>query len=512
MAISTEEGVLMMRKRGSKQRQFSFFIIGLALLVTACGKQEELTDFSGVFRGQVIIGDLDWKEITTLSSTNPIRQRGKAVGAVDLPAMGSRCTGFLISENILMTNHHCIPTSGHARGVTVKFKHEKGVSPAGHAKYDCSEFIGNNRELDFALLKCEGYPGRKFGFVELDSDQKTQGSSIYIVQQNCDYYMNRGCDWTKKVSEGSITRVASEYSHNADTLGGSSGSPVFSKVTHEVVGIHHAGAGNNGMGRGYENFAVPMSKIVPYILTHFPQVDLGESNSDNDQGSTDQGQTYEPNNGLSSSAFVGLPFNADLSVSSSRDNDYFKVKTPSAGKLKVKVTFSHSKGDLDIKLINGSKKTIAKSESTSNTEKIEYDVQKDTFYVKVYGYKGATGKYQIEINFEEETSGNEPNNSIATATKISLPTSLNKKIDTAGDLDFYEFKLTKTKYITANLTFQHSRGDLDIYLLNSNGEVVDKSTGTKNLEKVERSLSKGTYYIVVMGYQSAKGDYQLNIK
>lgn len=504
----------MKRKRGSKEGSFSFFIIGFALLMTACGKQEKPTDFAGVFSSQIIIGDLDWKEITTLSSSNPIRQKGKAVGAVDLPAMGSRCTGFLISENVLMTNHHCIPTSSHARGVTVKFKHEKGVSPANHAKYDCSEFIGNNRELDFALLKCTGNPGRKFGFVELDSDQKSQGSSIYIVQQNCDYYMNRGCDWTKKYSEGSITKVAAEYSHNADTLGGSSGSPVFSKTTHEVVGIHHAGAGNNGMGRGYENFAVPMSKIVPYILTHFPQVDLGGSSDDgdDDQGSGDQGQDYEPNNSLSSSAYVGLPFYADLSVSNSKDNDYFKVRTTSAGKLKVKVSFVHAKGDLDVKLINGSKKTIAKSESTSSTEQIEYDVQKGTFYVKVYGYKGATGKYKIEISFEGQAVGNEPNDSIATATAVSLPTTLKKKIDTAGDLDFYEFKLTKTKFVSANLTFSHASGDLDLYLLNSNGEVVDKSTGTKNLEKVGRSLSKGTYYVVVKGYKSAKGAYQLSLK
>jgi V8-like Glu-specific endopeptidase len=510
MATSTEEGVLMKRER--KEGKFVFFILGFMLLVTACGRQEKPTDFAGVFSSQIIIGDLDWKEITTLSTSNPIRSNGKAVGAVDLPVMGSRCTGFLISEDVFMTNHHCIPTSSHSRGVTVKFKHEKGVSAADHAKYDCSEFIGNNQELDFALLKCSGSPGRKFGFVKLDSDQKSQGSSIYIVQQNCDYYNDSNCDWTKKYSEGKITKVAAEYSHDADTLGGSSGSPMFSKTTHEVVGIHHAGAGNNGMGRGYENFAVPMSKIVPYILTNFPQVDLGGSGDDSDQDSGDQGQDYEPNNSLTNAAFVGLPFYADLSISSSTDNDYFKVKTNSSGKLKVKVSFVHSKGDLDVKLINGSKQTIAKSESTSSVEQIEFEVGEGTFYVKVFGYKGAKGSYKIEVTFEGQAAGNEPNDSIATATPVALPMVLKKEIESDGDKDFYEIKLASTKTVSASLSFSHSRGDLDLYILNTDGEVVDKSTGTKDLEAISRSLSKGTYYVVVVGYKSATGSYQLSLK
>lgn len=504
-----------MRARGRESKFFkSIILISTMVLLGACGKQNLPSDYSSVFQSQIIIGDLDWKEITGLSSSNQIRINGKAVGDVDLPVMGSRCTGFLISEDVFMTNHHCIPSSRYASGVTVKFKHEKGVSTANQAKYNCSTFIGNNRELDFALLKCAGKPGRKFGFVKLDSDAKSKNTSIYIVQQNCDYYTSSDCDWTKKYSEGNITKVAAEYSHNADTLGGSSGSPVFSKSNHEVVAIHHAGAGNNGRGRGYENFAVPMSKIVPYILTHFPQVDLGGSSDDgSDDGDDDQSaQDYEPNNSLSSSAYVGLPFEANLKVGSSSDNDYFKFKTTSAGKIKVKVTFSHSEGDLDLKLINGSRKTIAKSESTSSQESIEYDAPKGTFYVKVFGYKGAKAKYKIQISVNGQAVGNEPNDSVATATSVSLPTELDKKIDTAGDLDYYEFKLTHGKTVDVSLSFDHSVGDLDLFLINESEDVLDKSTSVKSFEKMTKYLPKGTYYVVVKGYKSAKGSYKVKLK
>lgn len=241
--------------------------LSIVIIVSSCGQQNQNGD--EVLGSSIIVGDLDWKEVTSLSSTHPIRVNSKAVADIDLPVMGSRCTGFMITEDILMTNQHCIPSSSYARGVTARFNHELNVQKSDIEEFDCSTFIGNNEELDFALLKCSGSPGRKYGVVSLSADAERVGASVYVIQQNCDYYSKSDCDWTKKYSLGSITKVADEYSHNADTLGGSSGSPVFSNSSNKVVALHHAGYGNNGMGRGYENYAVPMSKILPVLKTRF---------------------------------------------------------------------------------------------------------------------------------------------------------------------------------------------------------------------------------------------------
>jgi len=375
-------------------------LLGVLVLATSCGKQDQANSGpAALMDSNIIVGDLDWREITDLYSSHPIRQAGKAVGDVDLPAMGSRCTGFLISEDVFMTNHHCIPTPSHARGVTVAFKHEKGVSERNYEKYDCSTFIGNNRELDFALLKCQGQPGAKFGFVTLDSDQKSKNHEIYIVQQNCDYYSNRSCDYTKKFSKGKITAVRDSYTHNADTLGGSSGSPVFSQDSNEVVAIHHAGYGNNGRGRGYENYAVPMSKIVPYILTNFPQVDLGGGSSDGgDTGGSDQGEEEDDDNDTRAKATkVSTSFSKSKKVDDSTDVDYYKFTIRKSRTMTVKMSFSHRAGDLDLKLYSSAGKLVAKSESTSNVESFAKYLKSGTYYIKVYGYRGATGDYKLSL-------------------------------------------------------------------------------------------------------------------
>lgn len=482
-----------------------------ALVFSACGKQGSGEQGSAT-ASSIIVGDLGWKEISSLSTSSPIRQAGKSVADIDLPVMGSRCTGFLISENILMTNHHCIPTSSHSRGVTAVFNHVKGVSKSSHTKYDCSTFIGNNSKLDYALLKCKGFPGRTYGFVELDDTQMTRGDEIYIVQQNCDYYSDRDCDYTKKYSLGSISQVADEYTHNADTLGGSSGSPVFDKETNSVIAIHHAGLGNNGMGRGVENYAVPMSKIVPHILTNFPSVDLGEvSDDDDDDDNTQTGD--EPNDSRSKATTLGGSSLAsrEAEISTSTDVDYYSVKVPTGSKVSVSISFSNSKGDLDLLVLSSTGSTLGKSASTSNIEKVEVSSASGTVYFKVFGYKGAQGSYKLSFQVTKKavTTSNDTKEG---ATKISLPYSrTNLSIGTTKDLDHYTFSVTRTKQVTASISFSHSAGDLELYLMSSTGKVIAKSTSTKSLENISKTLSPGKYYVLVFGYKGAKGKYSLKV-
>lgn len=481
-----------------------------ALIFSACGKQGS-GDQGSVTASSIIVGDLGWKEISSLASNSPIRQAGKSVADIDLPAMGSRCTGFLISENILMTNHHCIPTSSHSRGVTAVFNHVKGISKSSHRKYDCSTFIGNNSKLDYALLKCNGFPGRTYGFVELDDSQMNRGSSIYVVQQNCDYYSKRDCDYTKKYSLGSITKVADEYSHNADTLGGSSGSPVFSKVSNSVIAIHHAGLGNNGMGRGVENYAVPMSKIVPHILTNFPSVDIGDVSDDDDDDDTTQ-TGDEPNDSRSKATVLsGSSLTSRAAeIATTSDVDYYSVKVPSNSKVTVSISFSNSKGDLDLKVLSSTGSTLGKSASTSNVEKVDLSSASGTIYFQVFGYNGAKGAYKLSYKVTKKVATS--NDKKEGATKISLPYSRSSlSIGTSKDLDHYTFTISRTTQVTASISFTHSSGDLELYLMSSSGSVIAKSTSTKSLEKITKTLSSGKYYVLVFGYKGAKGKYKLEV-
>ena len=483
------------------------------LVFSACGKQGGANGDGTPISSSIIVGDLGWKEITSLSSSHPIRRVGKSVAHIDLPAMGPRCTGFLISESILMTNHHCIPTSSHARRVTAVFNHEKGVSKSSQEKYDCSTFIGNNRKLDYALLKCKSFPGRKYGVVELDDTQMQRGDALFIVQQNCDYDQSRDCDYTKKYSLGVITKVEDEYAHNADTLGASSGSPVFSSETNTVIAIHHAGLGNNGQGRGIENYAVPMSKIVPHILTNFPSVDLGDVGSGGDDGDDDQPVGDEPNDSKSKATFLsGTSLTSrSAEISTATDVDYYKISVPSGSKVKVSINFKHSQGDLDMKVLSSSGSTLGKSAGTGNSESVAVASASGTVYFQVYGYRGAKTKYTLSFSVTKKKVTS--NDTRAGATKVSVPYSTStKSIGTSKDLDHYTFTVTKTKKVTASISFTHSKGDLELYLMNSSGKVIAKSTSTKSFESVSKTVSSGKYYVLVFGYKGAKGKYSMSIR
>ncbi|OUR98694.1 hypothetical protein A9Q84_04580 [Halobacteriovorax marinus] len=479
-------------------------------LFISCGKQDE-TPMNGneFFDSQIIIGDVDWREITSLTSTSAIRKASSPVADIELPVVRSRCTGFLISEDILMTNEHCIPTADHAEGVKASFRHLKGMAESSWETFDCSTFVLNNKELDFALLKCAGKPGRKFGFVKLDSTAKRNGTSIYIVQQNCDYYSARGCDWTKKYSKGKITEVADEYTHNADTLGGSSGSPMFDARTHKVVGLHHAGYGNNGMGRGFENYAVPMSKIVPAIKSRLPGVFGGGSSTPGT--STDR---TEPNNSLSKAYKLSGKSQSvkGLKISSSSDKDYFSLKAVTGSKVSVKTKFTHSAGDLDVYQVDASGKVMNKVESSNNDEEFSFTANGKTAYFVVFGYKGARNTYSLEVVVKKSTaSAPTSNNTISKATYLRGDQDFSESLDYKNDVDYFKFVVSRTATVKVNVSFNHSQGDLDILLINSSRKIIASSKSSKSLESISKTLAKGTYYVKVYGYKGVTNNYQLKL-
>jgi hypothetical protein len=226
---------------------------------------------------KIIVGDFepDWVNIEIVDNEQ-IREQSRAIGRLILPAKkNAACTAFLISDDVIMTNHHCISSAEDAVGAKVYFNY---LSEGEHQTVICDKFISNNEKLDYALLKCEGSPGNIFGKVKLSQNEPDNGMPIYLIHQNCDYYQIKGCKRSKKLSFGSITGFnSSRVYHNADTLPGSSGSPIFSLDTHEVIGLHNSGSGheeNNGRrnGRGKTNLGIKMSQILSEIQVILPDL------------------------------------------------------------------------------------------------------------------------------------------------------------------------------------------------------------------------------------------------
>lgn len=241
--------------------KFIFFVLLLKMIVSCSPSGDSKNSYlSSCSDNPLIIGDNDWIHFEETGDDNQ-NLNEMTVGLVTIPKLFAKCTGFMINEDTLMTNNHCIPDEQKAENVTVHFR----IDSQKRLKYDCSEFIMTSFLLDFTLMRCAGKPGREVGWVGLSQERPLVNQSIYVVQENCDYIENPRCTIDKFVSFGKVLKSQTNRTyHNADTLGGSSGSPVFSVATQQVVAIHNSGSYGSGQEPDV-NLGVPMFQIKSFI-------------------------------------------------------------------------------------------------------------------------------------------------------------------------------------------------------------------------------------------------------
>lgn len=347
-------------------------------------------------KSAVIINTIDWQEAATLAEGTAERANSKAVAYISIPARGTRCTGFMISPDVLMTNEHCISQAADARGVTANFRYE--LNATSSQTFDCSTFVGNDAALDYALLQCTGRPGDVVGVVDIDARPARRDEAVYAIHQNCDYYTDRSCAPTKKLSPGLVRQTGgAEFGHDADTLGGSSGSPVFAKSSHKVIGLHHVGRGGNNMGRGTMNMAVSMANIVPVLRQRYPGLQLGaRAPADTPSTPAPTTDSYEPNDTRAGAASITLPFASTTARIDANDLDVYGF-TSDGGARTITLTFTHAQGDLDLVVEDATGAAVARSAGVSNVERIAKALPAGPLFVRVLGYRGAQGAYTLTV-------------------------------------------------------------------------------------------------------------------
>jgi len=264
-------------------------IIDVAISEQPPAKKEELLmakQHALNLRGTDITKDVDWKrpldpgqleKITGKQSTLlPIAflelglQRARAVARMDLRARGSG-TGFLIGDDLLLTNHHVLEDKAQAHAAKAQFNYQQTLTglAASYDEYelDPDSLFKTSADDDWTVVKVKPKQGElagsKWSALKIgEQDPKIDDFTIIIQHpsgrpKQIALYHNliAFIDPAKRVVQ-----------YLTDTESGSSGSPVFDTYWN-VIALHHSGGtmrepGSDQKKKFYRNEGIHINTVI----------------------------------------------------------------------------------------------------------------------------------------------------------------------------------------------------------------------------------------------------------
>ena len=180
------------------------------------------------------------------------------------------CTGFLIDTGQFMTNHHCIASADDCGSALAIFGYQydtTGLLSFGE-QFACKAISdGKTSEtLDYAILDLDGNPAATWGSLSLDEADPDVIGPLLVIQHPAGQpkqISKINCAMDVVPVDG--LEPQSDFTHSCDTVGGSSGSPVFD-TEGRIVGLHHYGFAEGGPWS--DNRAVRMKRILEDLAAH----------------------------------------------------------------------------------------------------------------------------------------------------------------------------------------------------------------------------------------------------
>ena len=148
-------------------------------------------------------------------------------------------TGFLISQDLLLTNNHVLDSLELLADTIFRFNYEEDFQGQAQSPEEyCAKSNGvfhTNVDLDYTLIELEGNPGRKWGWLPLLPRNIRRDERVNIIQHPLGQpkQISLQNNFVQYVGNNVVQYITS-------TLEGSSGSPVLNDAW-EVVALHRAG-------------------------------------------------------------------------------------------------------------------------------------------------------------------------------------------------------------------------------------------------------------------------------
>jgi hypothetical protein len=222
------------------------------------------------------------------------------------------------------------------------------------------------------------------------------------------------------------------------------------------------------------------------------------------------GTAFEPNESIAAAATISAGVGNQAAITTSTDNDYFRIVT--TGSANITFTLAGPSGvDFDMTVYNSGGTQIGSGTSSSANETVSLTNQPaGTYYVRIYGYNGATSAtcYTITATVTPITGCSSSydvstNGTASGAAVIPFNTDIKGLISPSGDNDYYRFNITTGG--TATITLTTLPADYDIRLYSSDGttQLAISQNGSTTSETISRTYTAGAYYVRVYGYNNA---------
>lgn len=204
----------------------------------------------------------------------------------------------------------------------------------------------------------------------------------------------------------------------------------------------------------------------------------------------------------------------------SGDEDWYRVVLQEGDGLEVDIFFDGEESDLDMELLKSTNDELLQVDSSVSIDSIETVYERrataaTTYYVRVYGYRGAAGSYDMTVNvfqqcIDDAKSTATEHNDRREEANVSFPASDRQLQICDYDDDWYAITLDANTDLRLDLLFDDSDGDLDMELYQEGvAAPIRRAVTFTDDEVIQGNFAAGLYYVRVYSAGDDQNSYHL---